>query len=37
VLGNATEWEQRFRVGERPAPTIEADQALKADDGFELN
>src|SRR6516165_9136732 len=37
VLANAAEWKQRFRVGEGPAPAIEADQALQVGGRFALN
>jgi hypothetical protein len=32
VFGSAAEWEQRFGISERPAPTIEADHALQVRD-----
>jgi hypothetical protein len=34
MFGDAAAREQRLRVGERPAPTIEADDALKLADRF---
>jgi hypothetical protein len=37
VLGNTAEWKQGPRVGEGPAPTIEADQVLNVGDRFALN
>jgi hypothetical protein len=37
VLGKAAEWKQRVGIGERPAPAIEADDALKIGDRFALD
>jgi hypothetical protein len=34
VLGQPAEWKQRIGVSERPAPTIEADNALRLGDRF---
>jgi hypothetical protein len=37
MLGNSAEWKQRFGVRKGPAPTIEADHALKVGDRFALD
>lgn len=37
MFGGAGEWDQRLRIGERPAPTIEPDGAPKLSDCLELD
>jgi hypothetical protein len=37
MLGNAAKWNQRVRVGQDPAPTIEADHALKLGNCFAVD